>query len=302
MDKIDAMRVFTRVYERRSFSHAADDLHLPRSSVTDAVKQIEKGLGIRLLERTTRQVTPTVDGEVYYRRCLSLLADLDDMESLFTGSQPQGNLRVDVHGTLGRHFILPTLPDFLARYPEIQLYLSEGDRLVDMVSEGIDCVVRVGQPQVEHLIAQPLTLLEEVTVAAPSYLARYGTLTQPDELDRHDTPHRIIAFQGSHQGGALPLEFMVEQRVQHYMVPPALSVNSAETLVAAARQGLGMIQVPRYHIEADLQAGRLVPLYEAFPPPPSPVYVLYPRYRQHVSRVRVFIDWLKAVFAQEANR
>src|SRR5271168_1099366 len=147
MDRFDAMRVFVRIVERRSFTHAADDLGLPRSPVTDAVKGLEARLGVRLLQRTTRHVRPTLDGEAYHQRCLALIADVEDAEAAFAGAKPKGSLRVDVHGTLARHFVLPRLPDFLAEYPGIELYMSEGDRLVDLVREGIDCVLRVGDLQ-----------------------------------------------------------------------------------------------------------------------------------------------------------
>src|SRR5271163_3713286 len=154
MDRFETMRVFTRVVERRSFTMAADDLGLPRSTVTDAVKQIEARLGVRLLERTTRHVSPTIDGEAYHRRCVSLLADLEDAEAAFGGAKPKGLLRVDVHGTLARHFVLPHLPQFLAEYPDIEIYMSEGDRLVDLIREGIDCVLRVGDLTDSDMIAR----------------------------------------------------------------------------------------------------------------------------------------------------
>jgi DNA-binding transcriptional LysR family regulator len=146
MDRFDAMRVFSRVVERRSFTAAAEDTGLPRSTVTDAVKQLEARLGVRLLQRTTRHVSPTLDGEAYYQRCLTILSDIEDAEGAFAGAKPKGMLRVDVHGTLARHFVLPSLPSFLEAYPDIEFYMSEGDRLVDLVREGIDCVLRVGTP------------------------------------------------------------------------------------------------------------------------------------------------------------
>src|SRR5258708_10260312 len=167
MDRFDAMRVFTRIVERRSFTRAADDLGLPRSSVTDAVKGLEARLGVRLLRRTTRHVSPTLDGEAYYRRCLALIADLEDAEAAFGGAKPKGLLRVDVHGTLARHFVLPCLPDFLSEYPEIELYMSERDRLVDLVREGVDCVLRVGDLQDSDMVARRVAVLEEITCAAP---------------------------------------------------------------------------------------------------------------------------------------
>src|SRR5215470_19740397 len=135
MDRIDAMRAFTRVAERRSFTLAADDLGLPRSTITDAIKLLERRLGVRLLQRTTRVVRPTLDGEAYYQRCIRLIADLEDAEAGFNGARPSGLLRVDVHGTQARHFLLPGLPAFLERYPDIRLHLSEAHRPVDMVRE-----------------------------------------------------------------------------------------------------------------------------------------------------------------------
>jgi DNA-binding transcriptional LysR family regulator len=181
MERFDTMRVFTRVAERRSFTLAAQDLGLPRSTVTDAVKQLEARLGVRLLERTTRHVTPTLDGEIYLRRCLALIADLEDAEGAFGGAKPKGLLRVDVHGTLARHFVLPRLPAFLAEYPEIELFISEGDRLVDLVREGIDCVLRVGDLRDSELVARRMAMLEEITCAAPAYIDRFG---MPSSIER----------------------------------------------------------------------------------------------------------------------
>src|SRR3981189_4009607 len=140
MDRFDAMRVFTRIMERPSFTQAADDLGLPRSAVTDAVKTLEARLGVRLLERTTRQVSPTLDGEAHYRRCLSLIADLEDAEGAFGGARPKGLLRLEVQGTLARHFLLPNLPGFIAAYPKIERYESGRDPWLDLIREGLDSV------------------------------------------------------------------------------------------------------------------------------------------------------------------
>src|SRR5262249_41753854 len=123
MDRFDAMRVFTRVVERRSFTVAAEDLGLPRSTVTDAVKQLEARPGVKRLDRTTRHVSPTLDGEAYHRRCLAIIDDVEDADAAFSGVKPKGALRVDVHGTLARHFVLPRLPQFLADFPDIELYM-----------------------------------------------------------------------------------------------------------------------------------------------------------------------------------
>jgi DNA-binding transcriptional LysR family regulator len=287
------MRVFTRIVERRSFTLAAQDLGLPRSTVTDAVKQLEARLGVRLLQRTTRHVSPTLDGEAYHRRCLALLADLEDAEAAFAGAKPKGLLRVDVHGTLARHFLMPRLPAFLAEYPEIELYMSEGDRLVDLVREGIDCVLRVGDLGDSDMIARRVAMLEEITCAAPAYVDRFA---MPETIDALDG-HRVVGFRSSATGSLMPLEFVVDGITRTVSLPATVSVNGAESLVAAARLGLGLIQVPRYHVETDLARGTLVPVLAAFPPTPTPVSLLYPRSRQLSPRVRVFIDWLARAFA-----
>jgi DNA-binding transcriptional LysR family regulator len=292
MDRFEAMRVFTRVVERRSFTLAAQDLGVPRSTVTDAVKQLETRLGVRLLERTTRHVGPTLDGEAYYRRCLTLIADLEDAEGAFGGAKPKGLLRVDVHGTLARHFVLPHLPAFLAEYPGIEFYLSEGDRLVDLVREGIDCVLRVGELQDSDMVARRVAMLEEVTCAAPDYIARFGMPSSLAALEGH----RMVGFRSSATGTLLALEFTVDGALRHVTLPATISVNGAESLVAAGRMGLGLIQVPRYHVESDLKTERLVAILASFAPSPTPVSLLYPRSRQLSPRVRVFIDWLVRIF------
>lgn len=295
MDRLDAMRVFSRVVERRSFTAAAADTGLPRSTVTDAVKQLEARLGVRLLQRTTRHVSPTLDGEAYYRRCLSILADIEDAEGAFAGAKPKGMLHVDVHGTLARHFVLPNLPSFLETYPDIELYMSEGDRLVDLVREGIDCVLRVGTPVDSDMVARQVAMLDEVTLASPAYLEKYGTPDHPDRLDGH----RMVGFHSSASGSLVPLEFIVDGQIRNVMLPATISVNAAESFHAAARLGLGIIQVPRYHAQRFVASGELVQILENFPLTPTPVSLLYPRNRQLSPRVRVFIDWLTKVFARQ---
>lgn len=296
MDTLDAMRVFARVVERRSFTLAAEDTGLPRSTVTDAVKQLEARLGVRLLQRTTRHVSPTLDGEAYHQRCLAILAEVEDAESGFAGGKPKGLLRVDVHGTLARHFVMPNLPAFLEMYPDVEFYMSEGDRLVDLVREGIDCVLRVGKPQDSDMIARRVAMLEEVTLASPAYLAVHGVPQNPDALL---DGHRMVGFRSSATGGMLPLEFTIEGELRTANLPATVSVNAAESYVSGAKLGLGLIQIPRYHAEQALQSGELVQVLAEYPPSPAPVSILYPRSRQLSPRVRVFIDWVGQLFAAQ---
>ncbi|OWO95177.1 LysR family transcriptional regulator [Rhizobium esperanzae] len=298
MDRFDAMRVFCRIVERRSFTLAAEDTGLPRSTVTDAVKQLEARLGVRLLQRTTRHVSPTLDGEAYYQRCLTILADIEDAEGAFAGARPKGLLRVDVHGTLARHFVLPSLPSFLETYPEIEFYMSEGDRLVDLVREGIDCVLRVGTPTDSDMIIRRVAMLDEITLASPAYVAARGLPQHPDRL----AGHCMVGFRSTSTGSLLPLEFIVDGAARNITIPATVTVNAAESYVAAARMGLGLIQIPRYHAEKDLSDGTLVQVLPDFPLTPTPVSLLYPRDRQLSPRVRVFIDWLVKVFARQNSK
>ena len=293
MDRLDAMRLFTRIVERRSFSQAAEDFGLPRSSVSEAVQQLEARLGVRLLQRTTRQVGTTLDGEAYYRRCLAILSDIEEAEGAFTGAKPKGLLRIHVHGTLARHFLLPGLRRFLADYPDITLHIGEGDRLVDPIQEGVDCVLRVGEPKDSGLIGRRIGILEQATLASPHYLASQGTPEKVADLDGHF----MVGFVSSVTGALLPMDFLIEGERKLVTLPGPVSVAGAETMVAAARQGLGLIQVPRYHVAADLAAGTLVEILRNFPPEPMPVFVLYPHSRQLSPRVRVFIDWAASEFA-----
>jgi DNA-binding transcriptional LysR family regulator len=287
------MRVFTRVVERRSFTLTAQDLGLPRSTVTDAIKQIEARLGVRLLQRTTRHVSPTLDGEAYYRRCISLMADLDDAESAFAGAKPKGLLRVDVQGTLARHFIVPNLPAFFAEYPEIEVSMSEGERWIDLIREGVDCVLRFGSLPDSDLVARRVVTLERLTCAAPDYLKRFGTPVNLESLEGH----RMIGLRSLSAGNVRPLEFVVAGTTRNLTLPSPMSVTGTESYLATARLGLGLVQIPRFHGEDDLQRGTLVPVLTDCPPPSVPVSLLYPRNRQLSARVRVFLDWAAREFA-----
>ena len=281
------MQAFTRVVERRSFAQAAHDLVLPRSRVSEAVQTLERHLGVRLLARTTRKVTPTAEGEDYYRRCLAILSAIDEAETAVAQTVPAGPLRIDVHGTFARHFLLPSLPDFLQRHSKIQLHIGEGDRLVDLVGEGIDCVIRVGAPLDSGLVGRKLGLLAEGTFASPAYLARHGIPTSPNNLEGH----RMIGFVSSATRALIPLEFQVEGGARRVSLPVAATVTAATTNACLAELGLGLIQVPRYRVARELAAGALVEVLADHPPTPSPVYLLYLEGRQLSSRVRLFIDW-----------
>jgi DNA-binding transcriptional LysR family regulator len=293
MDRLDAMRLFARIVERRSFTLAAHDSGVPRSTATTVIRQLEERLGVRLLQRTTRTVRPTLDGEAYYRRCLAILDDIEDAEGAFSGAQPKGQLRIDVQGTLARHFLMPGLPDFFARYPEIELSMSETDRWVDPVQEGVDCVLRFGVLPDSELAARRVAMLDRLTCASPAYLDRFGVPASIDAL----AGHRIVGIRSLTTGNLRPLEFVTGDAVRSMTLPATLSVTGPESYLAGLRLGLGIAQVPRFHVEEDLASGRLIPILTEAPPPRVPVSLLYPRSRQLSPRVRVFLDWAAREFA-----
>lgn len=292
MDRITTMRLFVRIVERGSFAQAARDLQLPRPTATHAIQHLEADLGVRLLERTTRTVRPTLDGALYHERCIRLLADLDEIEDVFRNAAPRGPLRVDMQGTLARFFVLPALAQFIARYPDITLSLSEGDRMVDLITEGVDCVLRAGDLSDSSLIGRRIATFQQLTLASPGYIERFGAPASPDDL----AGHRMVAYTASATGQPYPLEFATD--AQKWEVPLAYEVivRGAEIYTAAGGAGLGLIQVPRYRVRHQIASGELVPVLARYPPPPMEVSVLYPQSRHLSSRLRVFIDWLTDIF------
>jgi DNA-binding transcriptional LysR family regulator len=292
MDRFEAMRLFVRIVERANFSDAARDLQIPRASVTRAIQRLESQLGVRLLERTTRAVRPTQDGVLYYNRCIQLLADVEEAETAFRQGLPSGPVRADLQGTLARFFVIPALPDFVRRYPGIALHLSEGDRMVDLIAEGIDCVLRAGELPDSSLVGRQVAASEQLTLASPAYLERHGVPESLDDLCRH----RMVGYAASSTGQPYALDFMDQGAVREVALAYDILVRGAEIYTAAAVAGLGLIQIPRYRVERELRAGELVPVLIENPPPRMPVSVLYPQRRHLPARVRAFADWVADIF------
>lgn len=289
MDRFEAMQVFVKVAELASFTRAAEQLDLPRATVTHTIQQLEKHLGVRLLQRTTRHVSATPDGEAYLARCVRLLADLQETEDAFSRKavRPSGKLRVDLQGTLATHFLLPHLGEFFARYPDIELDIGLGDRIVDLVREGIDCVLRAGEPRDSSMVGRRVALLEQVTCASAAYLDANGTPASPSELARH----RAVNYAGA-SGKPMPFDFVVDGEAKSLQLRGGVTVRQADAYVLCCQAGLGLIQLPRYHVEDALADGTLREVLAAFRPAPLPVSVLYPHSRQLSPRVRVFVDWV----------
>lgn len=296
MDHLDALHLFTRIVEQRSFSRAADQLGIPRATATHAIKQLEARLGTRLLERSTRHVRPTPDGEAFHERCVHILGELDDAQASLrhAASNPRGTLRVDMHGTHATEIVLPRIRAFRERYPNVDIVISSEDRLVDLVREGIDVAIRGGAVRDSSLVARRLAVIPEVTCASPDYLERFGTPRHPSEL----SAHQAVRFFNSSGGRAYPFEFTVDGKMREVELGGWLTVNYAESYVVAARNGCGLIQLPRFHVEDDLRDGRLVEVLADFTGPGFPVTALYPHRRQLSPRVRVFLDWVGTLYEE----
>lgn len=292
MDKLNALSAFVHVVEQQSFTKAAQILNLPRSTLTDAIKQLEVQLNTRLLFRTTRQVRTTDEGQIYYERCKYILDYINESDHDFLNAKPQGTLKIEVHGVFAAYFILPHLHKFQSEYPGIQVQLTESDRYVDVIKEGIDCVIRIGQLNKSELIVRHLGHLQQITLASPRYLEKHGTPNHLDDLHEHF----MVGFYSSARQKHLPLEFIIQNKTQLYDLPFNIQVNGANTYSAAAQQHFGIIQVPHYaHIKV-LEQGLLCRILEHYTVPSMPVSLLYPSKRLVSPKQKVFIEWILQLF------
>ena len=295
MDRFDTLQLFVRIVEQGSFTKGASMVDIPRATATYAIKALEARLGTRLLERTTRHVRPTLDGQAFYERCVRILSEVDDAESSFSHqtSNPRGVLRLDLHGTHATRIVLPRIDEFRARYPGIELVVSSGDRLVDLVREGVDCVVRGGRPRDSSLIARPVAVVPQVICASPAYLARLGAPSTPADLASHEA----VGFFSQTSESSYAIELRIERKITEFKLGNWISVCDAENYVVCALRGAGLIQLPRFHVEDELADGRLVEVLEEWESPGLPINILYPQHRQLAPRVRAFVDWVSQVYA-----
>ncbi|MFV3387203.1 LysR substrate-binding domain-containing protein [Pseudomonas sp. NY15364] len=300
MDRFDAMQAFARVVETGSFTKAAATLHMSKTSVTQLVQQLEARLRVRLLNRTTRKVNVTADGAAYYERVVRLLADVDDAETSLSSASmvPRGRLRVDVPSPFARMLLIPALPAFYARYPEIQLTLGVSDRIIDIIGENVDCVVRGGEITDQSLIARHVGDLQLGIYATPGYLQRAGTPTHPRELEA--AGHHTVGFLWSRTGKALPHAMWRDEERIEAQGRPLLIVDDGNAYLAAGLAGLGMLWLPHYMAKPHLTSGELVRLFEDWQMKPMPMYLAFPPNRHVSAKLRVFIDWVVALMAEHA--
>jgi LysR family transcriptional regulator for bpeEF and oprC len=301
MDQIQTMRVFARVVEAGSFTRAASSLDLPKGTVTKLVQHLEGRLKVRLLNRTTRRVTVTPDGAAYYERTARVLNDLDDIEASMTNAQanPSGRLRVDVGAAVARLIVIPALPTFYARYPDIQLDLGVGDRPVDLIGDNVDCVIRGGELIEQSLVARRIANLALVTVASPAYVQRYGVPQHPHELE--DDPHSTVSFFSVRTGRAHPQVFVKDGETIELTGRYKVAVNDSNAHISAVLAGLGVSQTAMFTATPYLASGELVRVLPEWSRPPLPVHVVYPPNRHLSAKVRAFVDWAADLFSKYPN-
>lgn len=300
MDRFAAMQAFARVVEAGSFTKAADTLQISKTSVTQLVQQLEARLRVKLLNRTTRKVKVTTEGAVYYQRVVRLLADLDETESSLSSAstRPSGRLRVDVPSPLASQVLIPALPGFYARYPDIQIDMGVSDRIVDILDENVDCVLRGGELREQSLIARRVGELQLGLFAAPEYLARVGIPEHPRALE--EAPHSVVGFLWARSGKPLPYALHNHSETLQLKGRYALAVDDGNAYLAAGLAGLGVLCLPRYMAATHQTRGALVPLFERWQLDPMPVYLAYPPNRHLSLKLRVFIDWVSELMAQLA--
>ena len=295
MNKLQAMEVFVQVVDAGSSTRAADALHLPKATVSTLVQSLESALSAKLLHRTTRLVTVTTDGAAFYERCVRILSDVRDAEESLsrTRQSPSGRLRVDVPTGLASEVLIPALPTFFERYPDIVMELGTTDRLVDLVEEGVDCAIRGGELLDSNLIARRVGVINFLTAASPAYLDRYGMPRHPRELERH----RCINYFSAKTGKVYNWDFRRGDERIDVAMRGVIALNDSNAYVQAGLAGLGVVQMTDYQILQHVAAGRMVQLLSDWTSDPLPVHIVYPQNRHLSAKVRVFVEWVSELFA-----
>ncbi|WP_409076350.1 LysR family transcriptional regulator (plasmid) [Pantoea sp. C3] len=296
---LELMDIFVQVVESHSFTRAADALQLHRPAVSKAVQQLEDTLGVKLLHRTTRSLSVTAEGEEIYQRAKTLLTDVNDMMASYSpGQPPRGQLRIDAPLALIHSILIPGLSEFQALYPQIEIVLTASDRLTDLITEGVDCVIRLGELADSSFISRRMGDLQMVTCAAPSYLEKYGTPLTPDELDHH----KAVYFFSEHSRDVQEWKFVMNGEIVSRRPGYSMRVNNSDVLLSCGLSGLGMLHALRTALEPYIETGRLTEILSDYATVTKPVSILYPDRRYLPPKVRVFIEWFSELFKKYHQR
>lgn len=296
MDRIQQIEVFIQVLESGSFTRAAEALNMPRSTVSTVIQTLENRLGVQLLHRTTRKLTPTQDGLRYLDTASHVVQTFNASERMFHTAphQVQGRLRIDMPSRIARRIVIPALPDFLSRYPRINIELSMKDRLVDLVAEGVDCVIRVGELSDSELICKKLGDLAIIYCASPAYLAKFGMPENIEALSQHHLIHYAIQMPAQQAC----LEYHSDGETVSVPMQSRITVDNAEAYIASAIAGIGIIEIPKYDVLHLLENNTLQEVLPDYQPSPIPLSFLYPSRKNLSLRVNVFQEWISQLLAE----
>lgn len=294
MELLQSMRLFARLAELGSFTKAAESLDIGRPQVTRYIQELETSLGVRLFQRTTRKVALTAEGERFYERVQEILADISAATTMFdrSGATLAGRLRVDIPTAFAQLKFIKSLKEFTAAYPGINVVLGVTDRAVDLIGEGIDCALRIGDLPDSSLIARPIAMATMVTCAAPAYLHEHG---EPETLDDLAS-HQGVNFLSGQSNRALPWHFTVKGQDRVFVSNTGITVNESNAYVQCGVSGFGIIQAPGIAVAEHLDSGDLVEILKRYRPAPRPVTLLYPSRTHLAPQVQVFIEWLQERF------
>jgi len=292
MDRLEAMRAYARVVASGSYADAARQLGLTRSAVSKAVTELERHLAVRLLDRTTRRVTPTEAGRAYHERVVAILADIEETESAVSRlhDEPKGLLRVNAPMSFGMLYLSPAIAEFMTAYPDLRIEAIMNDRFIDPLEEGVDVTIRIGVLQDSSLIARKLAPARRVLVASPDYLERHGIPRTPQDL----VNHRALYF--GHASGPQRWQLKAGGEIVSVPVTTALSSNNGDVLRAAAVHGNGITLLPTFLVGPDIAAGRLAVVLPDHPPVGLGIFALYAPNRFLAAKTRLFVDFLAARF------
>ena len=295
MDQLLAIRTFVRIAEAGTFAKAANSLDLPRSTASKLIADLEDQLGTKLIQRTTRTVIVTPEGAAYYERAIKLIGELEDMDGAVSNTRAQlrGRLRIDIGSSLANLILIPALPDFRSRYPEVEVHVGVSDRPVDLISEGVDCVIRGGELSDTSLIARRICELDYVTCAARSYIDVHGMPTSPSQLEYG---HHVTSYFSSLTGKTFPLYFHRGDEIIEINMRSMAAVNESTAHLSSLLAGLGVGQTFRFVAQPHIDSGRLVPVLSDWSRPGHMLHIIYAPNRHLNARLRAFVDWVAQVF------
>ncbi|MFP2237562.1 LysR substrate-binding domain-containing protein [Pseudescherichia vulneris] len=293
---IEYLNIFIQVVEQGSFTKAADVLQIHRPTVSKAIQQIENDLGVKLIHRTTRKLSVTAEGDEFYHHARHVLAEVNDMMASFSPTlPPRGRLRLDVPLGLAHAILIPNLRDFRALYPGIEVVLVSSDKKTDLITEGVDCLVRLGALQDSSFVSRRLGDIRMVTCAAPSYLRDHGRPETLADLDQH----QAVNFFSDHSREVMEWKFIEDGSVVSLRPASSMLVDNSDILLSCGLAGLGIIQATFDALAPHLSSGALEEVLTQYPSVSKPVSVMYPDRRYLSPKVRVFIDWFTDVMATQ---